>query len=675
MPEPLGIAALLLGSLALFGRPLVTKAIARPRLTAIVLAALAGLLSVVWILSYLRGGPRIIDATAYYLEARAFSEGKLSFQPMSPPGNVMGRFLVQDTLGSGSNMSVIFPPGYPAVLAIGFLFDLPMAIGPILGALAAFLTFELGRAAARAAGMTSPLLIGVIAGGLSVVCGALRYHTADTMSHGLCAVCVAAALLAALRLREGGGQGFATIAGLAVGLCIAARPVSGLALLLLFVLTVGKKMRFRHAARALVAALPFALLLCIHQRLATGAWFVSSQSLYYATSDGPAGCFRYGFGDGIGCLHEHGDFVRHNLKDGYGLVAALGTTLRRLKMHGVDALNAEPLAIVLFVPALIAALRTPALRTLGLALPLFIAAYAPFYFDGNYPGGGARFYADVLPVEHVLVALFAPRAGAWVAAKWSALAALARPETAAAAVVGLSLIGFGLRGHIDHGALRDREGGRPMFRPSDVPETDGALVFVDTDHGFLLGYDPAVRADVGGLEVARFRADDNDAFIWDIRGRPPAYRHRYDVATGWVFVEPFEPRATGRFRPDSFWPALRQRRGFATPGHASAPCAAGERVLQFHPDDSGAFDIEIARPPGGRNRKGRVWFVLDGASARVEILEFGDTLTVEGSASGPTCAASEVFYLRSERNEREMRFVGSGGVALLGVVREEEENR
>ncbi len=36
---------------------------------------------------------------------------------------------------------------------------------------------------------------------------------------------------------------------------------------------------------------------------------------------------------------------------------------------------------------------------------LQVLAYAPFYFDGDYPGGGARFFADILPLEHVLVGL------------------------------------------------------------------------------------------------------------------------------------------------------------------------------------------------------------------------------------------------------------------------------
>ncbi|WP_199693385.1 hypothetical protein, partial [Sorangium cellulosum] len=154
-----------------------------------------------------------------------------------------------------------------------------------------------------------------------------------------------------------------------------------------------------------LGALPGLALLAAHQRAATGG-FASSQAAYYAVSDGPPGCFRYGFGAGVGCLGEHGDFVRHNLAEGFGFLAAAGTTLRRLKLHLVDALNAEPLALLVIAGAAIA-LRRPRSRPLAVALLLQIAAYAPFYFDGNYPGGGARLFADVLPIEHVLAAMAA----------------------------------------------------------------------------------------------------------------------------------------------------------------------------------------------------------------------------------------------------------------------------
>src|SRR5262249_37320578 len=147
-----------------------------------------------------------------------------------------------------------------------------------------------------------------------------------------------------------------------------------------------------------------------------GAWTVSAQRLYYAMSDGPPGCFRYGFGAGVGCVGEHGDFVRAKLAEGYGAIAAAGTTLRRLRMHAVDLANVEPLALL--VPAgAIVAWKAARGRAFAIAILAQIAAYAPFYFDGNYPGGGGRFFCDVLPLEHALAAVavvsFAARRSRW----------------------------------------------------------------------------------------------------------------------------------------------------------------------------------------------------------------------------------------------------------------------
>jgi len=148
-----------------------------------------------------------------------------------------------------------------------------------------------------------------------------------------------------------------------------------------------------------LAAVPPLLLFFCYQHAATGSAFASAQQRYYALSDGPPDCFRYGFGAGIGCRGEHGEFVAHNLAGGYGLVAALGTTGRRMLHHVADVLNFAPLA-ALPLAALLA--RGRLIRILALAVAAQIAAYAPFYFDGSYPGGGARMFADALPLEHVL---------------------------------------------------------------------------------------------------------------------------------------------------------------------------------------------------------------------------------------------------------------------------------
>jgi hypothetical protein len=664
------------------------------------LSVVAALLSAAYVAVYLRGGPRIIDATSYWLEARAMAAGYLAWPLDEPAASVLGRFLVRsDAMGdtmagpSGANraaeVAVLFPPGYPALLALGFLAGAPLAVGPALAAALAIATYDLAARFApegpAPSGSAAPIrFVPLVAALFSALCAALRYHTADTMSHGLAALCFTVALASARRAldqaRASASTGAATgplgpavraaaLAGLAAGWLAATRPPSALALaatlpfVILPAIAPGSAAAgpregdppprpsprlARLAAAMAIGALPGLALLAAHQRAATGA-FASSQAAYYAVSDGPPGCFRYGFGAGVGCLGEHGDFVRHNLAEGYGFLAAAGTTLRRLKLHLVDALNAEPLALLVLAGALIA-WRRPRSRALAIAPLLQVAAYAPFYFDGNYPGGGARFFADVLPVEHVLAAMAAlalaeraataahaergpaRRRGALLPAALLPAALLAAALFAAA----LPLAGFAFRAGFDHAALRDREGGLPMFDPGAVARAgvSRGLVFVDTDHGFNLGFDPAPE----DVAVLRYRGDAIDRMAWEARGRPPAYRYRFAIPDGGglasVSITPLvfdtEPPGEARIEGESLWPPRDQRGAFALPEHAGGTCASGGRLLAVHAAGRGEAVVRVGLPApwlrGARisprvalsgDGAGEVRLVVDGALLHV----------------------------------------------------------
>ncbi|WP_437992332.1 hypothetical protein [Sorangium sp. So ce145] len=617
------------------------------------LSVVAALLSAAYVAVYLRGGPRIIDATSYWLEARAMAAGYLAWPLDEPAASVLGRFLVRSDAMAGrgaAEVAVLFPPGYPALLALGFLAGAPLAVGPALAAALAIATYDLAARfapeGAAPSGSAAPIrFVPLVAALFSALCAALRYHTADTMSHGLAALCFTVALASARRAldeaRAAASTGAATgplgpavraagLAGLAAGWLAATRPPSALALaatlpfVILPAIAPGSAAAgpregappprpsprlARLAAAMAIGALPGLALLAAHQRAATGA-FASSQAAYYAVSDGPPGCFRYGFGTGVGCLGEHGDFVRHNLAEGYGFLAAAGTTLRRLKLHLVDALNAEPLALLVLAGAVIA-WRRPRSRALAIAPLLQIAAYAPFYFDGNYPGGGARFFADVLPVEHVLAAMAAlalaeraataARTERGPARRRGALlpAALLPAALLAAA---LPLAGFAFRAGFEHAALRDREGGLPMFDPAAVARAgvSRGLVFVDTDHGFNLGFDPAPE----DVAVLRYRGDAIDRMAWEARGRPPAYRYGFAIPDGGglasVSITPlvFDAVLPGeaRIEGESLWPPRDQRGAFALPEHAGGTCASGGRLLAVHAAGRGEAVVRVGLP-------------------------------------------------------------------------------
>jgi hypothetical protein len=522
------------------------------------LALSAALLSAGYVEYYLRGGPRIIDATSYWLQARALAEGLVGFDSPWARASVNGRFLV--TPARSEQLAVIFPPGYPVVLALGFLFGQPLLIGPLVAAALVWATYTLGR---RASGRVD---VGILAALLSVLCAALRYHTADSMSHGWAALLLC--LTVALAMAEGTAAALGS--GLAAGWLFATRPVTGLiacAVGVWWMVSRGSKWRLLWFALALVPGLA---LLLLEQRAATGSAWASSQLRYYALSDGPPGCFRYGFGRGVGCVHEHGDFVRAQLAHGYGLWEATKTTGRRLLPHLLDVANFEPLALLVPLAA-VWAWRTRERAVAGLALVVLAAILGnvPFYFDGNYPGGGARLYTDALPLEHVLLAY--------------ALIRLRRVEAVLPVVLG----GFALHGAFEHDQLRDRDGGRPMWQPNVLAEAgvSRGLVFVNTDHGFNLGFDPARQSARSGVVVARWRGDANDWLTWNTLGRPPAYRYEFDPSAR-VAVPKLHPvklveTPSLEFEAEHQWPARALSGGWLHPDFD--PAASQGAGLRLRP--------------------------------------------------------------------------------------------
>lgn len=572
--DAISFAALVAGGLwlVLARAPRVSR-----RVFLLVASAAAALLSWGYVQVYLRGGPRIIDATAYALEARALSHGLLAWELPEPRTEIAGRFLVESTLDDGPRrIGVIFPVGYPAVLAVGVWLGVPMWVGPALGAGSTLLVAKLAdqllptTLAERERWLRASVAT-------SVVSGALRYHTADTMSHGLAALLFTAAMVGAIAHLAGPRTQTAALLGGSLGLLFATRPVSAAACALLATLVLASAKAARatrrqgllHLSVGTLAALPPVVLFFAHQRAVTGGLFVSSQRHYYSTSDGPPDCFRWGFGEDVGCLHEHGAFVRHNLADGFTVVPVIKTTGRRLAAFMQDPLNDEVLGVLLILVALYGLVawgrsRSDVLAT-ALAVPALVVAYAPFYFDGNYPGGGARFFADGLPC--LLVAGVVGIASASERAPALARFVFALP--------GLALLGFAFNAHTDHELLRDREGGRPMWLPSDVASLPSdAVVFVDTDHAFNLALDPTRPH-----TLVRYRADLSDTFV-PLAGRP-AFQHHYDVATGAVEVSPYEPaHAADRLCASSLWPPTAQLGAFVLPVDADGPCGL---ALEVHP--------------------------------------------------------------------------------------------
>jgi hypothetical protein len=627
----LGVAALI-AVLARDGR-IVTLAALHRRAAIGALAGAAFLLSCGYVVHYLRGGPRIIDATSYFLQARALAEGHVTFSIPAPSGSFRGRFLLPSL--DGSTLAVIFPPGYPAVLAVGFALGAPMLVGPVLGAALVVVTAALAR---RVFDDTKTALL---AAALSTVCAVLRYHTADTMSHGWAALLLATSVWAScVNTRRALFMG-----GVCAGILFATRPASGVVALGLAAYAAARPVTGGVPEPARTSWLPIASRLGLvflgsaapvfafvwQQRTATGSWFGSTQLAYYALADGPPGCFRYGFGGGVGCLFEHGDFVRARLGDGFGAVAASLTTLRRLKMHLADAGNVE-----LFAPLVVCAvahgLCTKATRLAALGAVGIVLAYVPFYFDGNYPGGGARFFADALPLEHVLLAGLLVR---WNAARFA---------------LPLSLLGFALHTSYDHRQLASRDGGKPMFESAvlERAQVTTGLLFVDTDHGFNLAHDPDARDAARTLVVARRRDDAHDVLLWNALGRPRAYTYGFssdDAVSSTLAVwtrertDPVAQDAVLRFEAEAEWPPLSVAGGSTYPVFPS--CASAGRGLLLRPVVGEALRVRlpVLIPRAGQYRLASGWSGTEGQRARVELALDGQDWALDEALPAGSCAA------------------------------------
>jgi hypothetical protein len=548
---------------------------------------------------YLRGGPRIIDATTYVLQAKALSHGHFAWHVPFPSASFRGRFLLFD---SPDRLAGIFPPGWPLLLSIGFVLGSPMIVGVALSAALAIATYTLALELAPENYLREP--IARLAAILSVACSALRYHTADPMSHAATALAVTLALVFALRAsREGSRARAFAIAGACIGLVACTRPISTLPILAVSLLVMRRRMSARNVVAFALATLPGLALLLLAQHASTGSFFASTQRAYYATSDGPPGCFRYGLGEGIGCIHEHGDFVQSRLAHGFTLLAALGTTLRRLHMHASDVLDAWPVLFLVLPACFSAARRTPRLRVAWALVGLQILAYLPFYFDGDYPGGGARFYADILPIEHAAIAVSLA----------SFLPAIAL-EKKSTVLVGLAAVAFALHASYDHLALAARDGGRPMFEPERLQDAhlESGLLFIDTDHGFDLAHDPSVTDPKRGLVVARLRNDHHDRLLFEQLGRPTTWAYRFGSPSAEhaePTLLPFTPpaaetagRELWRFESEVDWPPLAQRGAWAEPIWATGTrqnCPSAGQVLALHPAPAGDVTIAVPIPRTG----------------------------------------------------------------------------
>jgi len=304
-----------------------------------------------------------------------------------------------------------------------------------------------------------------------------------------------------------------------------------------------------------LCATPPLLLLFAQHRAITGSYFETPQHYYYARADGPPGCFHLGWGSG--CHYEHRDAVE--MQGGAGLTPlwSLLNTLHRLHWHSLDVANFEPL-FVLGLWTLWRSRKRPNLRTLMACFCVLPLGYSLFYFNGSYPGGGARFFSELIPLWHGLIALGLVRLRA---VRWGVAAAF---------------FGFSLHATFSHEELRSSHFGPHPSKLDDASrakQKPPSLVFVSTAHHFNL------LAQASPDLIAARNTLDSRPWLTS-RATPGATTLQFDAEHGLSPLQLLAPR-TLRFESESDYPVLGLSGAWVYPESLPHACVSMGKALRI----------------------------------------------------------------------------------------------
>jgi len=192
-------------------------------LAAFGLAGIGAAISTWVAIDVLGGLPHQIDEVVYLLQGRWLLDGEVAPAASAIQENMRVPFTY---LVEGRWIGH-YPIGWPFLLAGGLAVDAPHLVSPFLGALFVVLLFLVGRE-------IDDDLTGLAAAVLAVVSPLARLLCGSMFPHAACAVLVLLALWLLLLSRRLPGWWFGAGAGAALGCCLAVRPMTAVAVSLVF---------------------------------------------------------------------------------------------------------------------------------------------------------------------------------------------------------------------------------------------------------------------------------------------------------------------------------------------------------------------------------------------------------------------------------------------------------
>jgi hypothetical protein len=312
------------------------------------------------------------DEVAYLFQAQVFAMGK-AHVPAPIHGNCFFAPFVLDHQGRRFGK---YPPGWPALLALGVVAGQPWWVNAACVALTIALIFRLGRE------MHGPL-VGATAAGLGSISPFLLLLSGSLMSHPACLLFLTLFLWCFWRTkaRPNAGDGWALVAGVSLGCAFVIRPFTAVAVALpagVWSLwsaiaqrdtsTLGRRGAWRRIWFVGLGFAPLALVVPLSNAIWTGDPMLSPYEIFWPYD-------RLGFGPGHGPLPE-GNTIWLGLSS---VIAALGHLANVL--HGWPALSLTFVVLLfLFKP------RRQADLFLGWTALSLILAYALYWTSGDVFG-------------------------------------------------------------------------------------------------------------------------------------------------------------------------------------------------------------------------------------------------------------------------------------------------
>jgi hypothetical protein len=238
--------------------------------------------------------PHVPDEVLYLFQSRCFTNGIASV----PAPAVPEAFSFYMVPYASERWYSIFPPGWPAVLALGVLCGVPWVVNPVLAGINMLLVYVLlgeiyGRRTARVALIllaTSPWHV---------------YMAMNFMSHTLTLTCMMIAWISVWRARTSGKTLWGWVGGGGIGMLSLVRPLDGLIVAGILGLSAmgldGKRIKIASMAGLILGAAIVGSLALPYNKILTGDPMKSPLEAYYEEYFGPkANALGFGPERGLG---------------------------------------------------------------------------------------------------------------------------------------------------------------------------------------------------------------------------------------------------------------------------------------------------------------------------------------------------------------------------------------